>query len=391
MTQDTATLAPLLWMVALQLGLYAVGWVVCGALLGEDREAVVHWSVFLLLLAAGLLLAGLRGEPRTWWAYNGTNLITLIGFAVMRRGSERFMRVRSSDREQLVMLGLVGGALVAVDQGPVGSSWRIVLAYGGQAYVMLRLMMTVRRALRAEFGRPAYRAIVIPGLLIAALLLLLALRQALAFAAPQEMHRDNRRQSRADGDLPGRLGPLQLRLHGDADAAPGGAPAPRLAPRRADRALQPRRDRRRLAPPVGPRCAQRRELCGAADRRRPLQAHQRQPRPRVGDRVLVHVASVIEAQARQADSVGRYGGEEFLIVAPQSSLDGALLAAERLRRTMADEPIHARASDLRVTLSIGVASRQEGDANVEALLGRADRALYRAKGAGRNRVESEEP
>jgi diguanylate cyclase (GGDEF)-like protein len=391
MTQDIATLAPLLWMVALQLGLYALGWVVCGSLLGEDREAVVHWSVFLLLLAAGLLLAGLRGEPRTWWAYNGTNLVTLIGFAVMRRGTERFMRARSSDREQLVMLGLVGGALVAVDQGPVGSSWRIVLAYGGQAYVMLRLMMTVRRALRAEFGHSAYRAIVIPGLLIAALLLLLALRQALAFAAPQEMHRDTGANLGLMATylvgsalfnfgfmvmLTQRL-VVRLRRASRRDALTG------LYNRGAiDAALRHQWD---LAARSGESFA---VLLIDVDHFKRINDNHGHA---VGDRVLVHVASVIEAQARQADSVGRYGGEEFLIVAPQSSLDGAMLAAERLRRTMADEPIHARASDLRVTLSIGVASRQEGDANVEAVVGRADRALYRAKGAGRNRVEAEEP
>jgi two-component system cell cycle response regulator len=111
----------------------------------------------------------------------------------------------------------------------------------------------------------------------------------------------------------------------------------------------------------------------------------------VGDRVLVHVASVIEGQARQADSVGRYGGEEFLIIAPQSDLEGALQAAERLRLAMQNEPIHARASDLRVTVSVGVAAREAADPHVEAVVGRADRALYRAKAAGRNRVESAEP
>jgi diguanylate cyclase (GGDEF)-like protein len=89
--------------------------------------------------------------------------------------------------------------------------------------------------------------------------------------------------------------------------------------------------------------------------------------------------------------VGRYGGEEFMIVAPQSELEGALQAAERLRQAMQSEPIHARASDLRVTVSIGVAARTAGDAHVEAVVGRADRALYRAKAAGRNCVESAEP
>jgi diguanylate cyclase (GGDEF)-like protein len=280
---------------------------------------------------------------------------------------------------------------VLVDQGPVGSSWRIVLAYGGQGYVMLRLMMTVRHALRAEFGRGAYLAIVIPGLLIAALLVLLALRQGLSFAAPQEMHRDTGANvglmvTYLVGSALFNFGfmvmltqrlVVRLRRASRRDALTG------LYNRGAiDAALRHQWD---LAARSGEPFS---VLLIDVDHFKRINDNHGHA---VGDRVLVHVASVIEAQARQADSVGRYGGEEFLIVAPQSGLDGAVQAAERLRRAMEAEPIHARGHDLRVTMSIGVASRREGDANVEALVGRADRALYRAKGAGRNRVEFEEP
>jgi diguanylate cyclase (GGDEF)-like protein len=391
MLQDTATLAPLLWMVAFQLGLYAVGWVVCSALLGEDRDAVAHWGLFLLLLGVGLLLAGLRGEPRTWWAYNGTNLVTLVAFAVMRRGTERFARVRSSDREQLVMLLLLGGALALVDTGPAGSSWRIVLAYGGQGYVMARLMMTVRHALRAEFGRVAYRAIVIPGVVIALLLVLLALRQALSLGAPQEMHVGG--ATNVGLLLVYLLGSalfnfgfmvmltqrlvVRLRRASRRDALTG------LYNRGAiDAALRHQWD---LAARSGDPFAVLLIDVDYFKRINDTHGHA------VGDRVLVHVASVIEGQARQADSVGRYGGEEFLIVAPQSDLEGALQAAERLRHAMQHEPIHARAAARRVPVSWGGAARPPDDPHVEAVVGRADRALYRAKAAGRNRVESDEP
>jgi diguanylate cyclase (GGDEF)-like protein len=99
---------------------------------------------------------------------------------------------------------------------------------------------------------------------------------------------------------------------------------------------------------------------------------------------------VIAAQARQADSVGRYGGDEFIVVAPQSTLAGAAQAAERLRLAMEAEHIHARASNLRVTLSIGVAASTSEDVAVADVLARADRALYRAKAKGRNRVQGME-
>ena len=387
---DATTFAPLLWMVAFQLGLYAVGWVVCGALLGEDRDAVVHWGAFLLLLGVGLLLAGLRDEPRSWWAYNGCNIITLIGFAAMRRGSERFMRLSRSDLEQFGMLLLVGGAIAIVDTGPTGSSWRIVLAYAGQGYVMARLMMRLRVPLRAEFGRAAFRAIVVPGLVIAALLVLLALRQAWSFGVPQEMH--ERTGAGVGLVVTYLLGSalfnfgfmvmltqrlvVRLRRASRRDALTG------LYNRGAiDAAL---RHQWELSARSGEPFA---VLLIDVDRFKRIND---QHGHAVGDRVLVHIASVIEAQARQADSVGRYGGEEFIVVAPQSDLSGALQAAERLRHAMETEPIHARANDLRVTVSIGVAARRREDANLEALIARADRGLYAAKGAGRNRVEAGE-
>lgn len=110
----------------------------------------------------------------------------------------------------------------------------------------------------------------------------------------------------------------------------------------------------------------------------------------VGDQVLEHVAAVIAAQARQADSVGRYGGDEFIILAPQSTLAGAAQAAGRLRLAMEAEHIHARGSDLRVTLSIGVTASTSEDIAVADVLTRADRALYKAKAKGRDRAAAME-
>ena len=76
------TLAPdipsLIWVVAYQMGLYAVMWALSVWLLRESRDsriAVAHWVGFMALLCLGLMLAGGRGEPRTWWHYNGTNAV----------------------------------------------------------------------------------------------------------------------------------------------------------------------------------------------------------------------------------------------------------------------------------------------------------------------------
>ena len=100
-----------------------------------------------------------------------------------------------------------------------------------------------------------------------------------------------------------------------------------------------------------------------------------------GDRVLVKVAGVICRSLRENDSVARFGGEEFIVLLPDTSLARAQQVAERIQAQlgMAEQPC--------CTVSIGIASHAPGDESLDSLLARADAALYRAKENGRNRVE----
>jgi diguanylate cyclase (GGDEF)-like protein len=385
---SSAALSPLLWMLAFQFGLYALGWVVCNAMLREDNDAVAHWGLFLLLMAAALLLAGGRGEPRTWLAYNGAALMTLLAFASMRRGFERFLRAPGSDTEQWIVLGLAGGAVALAGLGTTGSSWRTLITYLVQGYLLARTVMMARLPLRAEFGRAAYYGVVIPGLLIAVALAALGVRQAAAFGTPQEVH--------VAANIT--VGVMGLYLFTAALFNTGFmlllTQRLLLKLRRASRqdALTGLENRSSIDTTLHHLWAQRGRggegfavLMIDVDFFKSINdAHGHA----VGDQVLQHVAAVIAGQARQADSVGRHGGDEFIIVAPQSTRAGAAQAAERLRKAMEDEDIHVRAHNLRITLSIGVAAQAESDSSVSDVIGRADRALYRAKARGRNNVES---
>jgi diguanylate cyclase (GGDEF)-like protein len=105
-----------------------------------------------------------------------------------------------------------------------------------------------------------------------------------------------------------------------------------------------------------------------------------------GDVVLRIIASEIAAVVRPYDSVGRYGGEEFLIVAPDCGPAEIWELAERIRNSVANSSIVAGGSSLHVTLSLGVATGRLA-ADSERLLAAADTALYHAKNGGRNRVE----
>ncbi len=102
-----------------------------------------------------------------------------------------------------------------------------------------------------------------------------------------------------------------------------------------------------------------------------------------GDKVLIKVADLAATFVRDTDLFGRWGGEEFLILASHTGLEGASVLAERLRRQVADYPFEIGG----ITASFGVASYQAGD-TPNTLIRRADEALYASKTGGRNRVEA---
>ena len=104
-----------------------------------------------------------------------------------------------------------------------------------------------------------------------------------------------------------------------------------------------------------------------------------------GDAVIRHVVVIAEAGLRSVDVVGRYGGEEFLLVLPDTDSRGAGAVAERIRADVEAAGFPQVPSDHRVTATFGAAAHQPDEA-VDALLARADNALYQGKAAGRNRV-----
>jgi two-component system cell cycle response regulator len=106
-----------------------------------------------------------------------------------------------------------------------------------------------------------------------------------------------------------------------------------------------------------------------------------------GDAVLQHAASTLRSILRPYDLVGRYGGEEFVVVLPGCDAEGARAAAERLRTSMASASVAVGETTVRVTCSLGVAVGGMGtERGRDALLEAADAALYRAKKGGRDRV-----
>ncbi|HEB81657.1 MAG TPA: GGDEF domain-containing protein [Gammaproteobacteria bacterium] len=106
----------------------------------------------------------------------------------------------------------------------------------------------------------------------------------------------------------------------------------------------------------------------------------------IGDQVLRQTALTLIKVVREADILVRWGGEEFAILLPHTSLEQATILAERIRKSLAEMRVVTEQAEVRITASLGVALRDNGMAGIEQLMAAADQALYQAKNAGRNRV-----
>ena len=106
----------------------------------------------------------------------------------------------------------------------------------------------------------------------------------------------------------------------------------------------------------------------------------------MGDQILREVGKRIQESTREIDIAGRFGGEEFCVVLPDTDRAGARYAAERIRQAVEAGSIKAYDAEVKITLSLGVATYPEDGARIEELTDKADWALYRAKREGRNRV-----
>jgi diguanylate cyclase (GGDEF)-like protein/PAS domain S-box-containing protein len=110
-----------------------------------------------------------------------------------------------------------------------------------------------------------------------------------------------------------------------------------------------------------------------------------------GDAVLRQIGLLLTATFRQVDVVARVGGEEFAVLLPSSTLDGAAAVAERLRQLVAAQTVSFDGAAITLTVSAGVAASDGGEVDLDTLMKRADQALYAAKAGGRNRIECWRP
>ena len=382
---DTATV---LLLIALQQGLCAMGWFVAGRWLGLTPRVAMQWAASALASAVGLGLILQRGTwpPVLTWLV--ANLLILLAFVLIRRGVQVFLRIRVTDAEHAGLLAIDAALLLAglFAQNP---TFAVICASLPIAWTLLRAAVESHRRLAADDALSAARSVALP---LGLLGLTFALRAAVGLLVPElaarPLHEPNAFNTAVA--MAFMMGGLILNM------VLALLVVARMVRRLRQRSLRDALTgllNRRALPPLLRRQVGRLRRYGETyavlmvdvDHFKHINdsfGHA------VGDAALVDLARLMREAARDVDHIVRMGGEEFCLLLPHTDLDGALRLGRRLREVVCGAEANACVP---MTVSVGVAVAQSADEPADAVIARADAALYRAKAAGRDQVVLADP
>lgn len=387
---DLTTLLRVCALLALPFGAALVA---LAAGLQRQRTALLNWAAFDLLLFIGLWLATLRGELADLYSYTLADTCLIVAFILWRRGNRLYFGRDANSRYALLAAALFAVALHLSGFPAQNLKLGGVLIYSMLAWTALRGSLELARSLDNGFHWVPRFLAVVPtaafGVFSLVKLLLIAtvphetpISALVLLQQPRELN-----IAYVLMGFFGILGVniafaflLVMRLYGDAD---------RFRYLAQHDTLTNLYNRRGLAENLEREIA-RHSRSGAPFSLLMLDVdHFKQFNDTYGhacgDEVLRWLAGVLGHTARREDLVARIGGEEFCVLLPDAEEVEALHVAERIRLAVATEPTPRR--EQRITVSIGVATHAHNEEQPAALMERADGALYRAKSAGRNRVE----
>lgn len=376
------------WLVGVQLGLYALGWCGLSLLLRQDRPAALSWAAFTALAGAGFVLAAYRDETRGWWAYTASSICFVVCYPALGHGLGAMLRLPSRTRVEVAAIAAVTVVLVLLGPGVEHAVARVLVTYGAGVLFMVAVLFRVLRPLHAVYGRGLALFLAAPAALLVAMLGSRLLLQALHPDTALELQRDAEAAHWiARGYLVAAayfnfcfVALLVARLIGDLRRQSLQDPLTGLPNRRAFQ--------EQLAQAWSAPAGERALALLALDLDHFKQVNDEHGHA-AGDAVLRQSAERLRAALGADGVLARTGGEEFVALVRGPAVRHLPDLAERLRRALADAPLVLDGtSQRRVTVSIGAATAQVSDPDADRLLRRADRALYSAKAAGRNRVHA---
>ncbi|HUN93809.1 MAG TPA: GGDEF domain-containing protein [Burkholderiaceae bacterium] len=375
-------------IAGIQVLLYAIVWTVGAALVSEERPALVHWSAYAWLQALSAYFAAPAlavGSPPGATAL----VLSLVGFAAAIRGVGTFSGAKSTLDAWIFAPTVCASSviLVASIASPstmaTGSYWEVVAYDLGVGILMLGTARPLTWALRRTCSLWTTVLVLAPGVLVAAFALAAAVARLRLGAQDLQALREEARMPNVIASLITsgifNFGYLFLLLS-------------RIIQR-----LRHNASHDYLTDVLNRRSAEGRLEAAWQQHRRTGHGlavalvdidHFKQINDTfghaAGDRALIAVATALRQQVRTYDAVGRWGGEEFLVVMNGTDATSASMLCERLRTAISDTVAAETATIL--TVSIGVAIATSIDKTGGELVERADRALLRAKNIGRNRV-----
>lgn len=382
---DTATV---LLLIALQQGLCALGWWVAGRWLGLTPRVARHWAASAVASALGLALILQRGAwppLLTWFA---ANLLVMLAFVLIRRGVQVFLRIRATDAEHAGVLA-IDAAVLTFGLFARDPTWAVIGVSLPIAWTLLRAAHEAHQRLAREDALAAGRAVAVP---LGLLGLTFVLRAVVGMFAPEfaarPLHESNGFNTGVAVSF--MMGGLILNMV--LALLVVSRMVRRLRQRSLRDALTGLLNRRALAPLLRRQVGRLRRygepyavLMVDVDHFKRINdsfGHA------VGDAALVDLARLMREAARDVDHIVRMGGEEFCLLLPHTDLEGALRLGGRLREVVGGADADACVP---MTVSVGVAVAQSPDEPADAVIARADAALYRAKAAGRDQVMLAEP
>jgi len=374
-------------MVACQQVVLALGWGVGAVALKLDRRSVIQWAGYALLTGASLVFFVVATQTRSeeWRALG--NVCVVAGMMLMQRGVRQFVGHAAPAWWYVLLLAGVlamawfgmavqhGGLRVAVISGLLGL---LCLATAWDVFTY------ARRQLQLRWGG----ALAVPLLLGAAVFIV---RSGRAIAAPGTVVAEITANSALNAGSAVVFMVTALVFHLTLVALVGARLMSELRRLSRHDSLTELLNRRALDDLL------RDEARRAIRANRPFSVlmvdadYFKGINDRfghaAGDEALRHLAQILRAVMRDVDRVGRFGGEEFIVLLPGTSANEALHAAERLRDALLRRPWAWQGEVLRLTVSTGVAAWRGPHDEVDLLLKRADAAMYRAKSLGRDRFE----
>jgi diguanylate cyclase (GGDEF)-like protein len=382
------TVPAIVVVAALQQGLIALGWALAAWLRVAPRASWA-WAAGNGLLAIGLAMALTRPLDAAWAPWIGwfaANLAVLAGYLAISRGIASFARRPTWPLlHVIVWLGLGVTLAVAIR---TDRSWVAAVATGAVVgAVILHTAVRVALDLASECGASAAKLCALPLGLLGALFWV---RAAVALHQPQALGEVLYADHRANWVMAFALVVLGLLMNLALAALVMRRLVGRLQHQTNHDALTGVRNRRGLEALIE-REAGRHQRFGqgwallAVDIDHFKQVNDRHGHA-AGDAVLVRVARALQACAREVDSVGRVGGEEFVVLLPGADLAGAEQAAHRMLATVRSLQHPELDGHTPVTVSVGVAVASGPGDTAQMLLRRVDRGLYAAKAAGRDRI-----